>query len=140
MVTCVTAAFTASAANNASIIPPPTSDDACGSTSFCYPLPHVATRLDAGGGARAARPAADGSGVPGADGSPIGIRRQPGAALLAFIGENGRLSRGLRLLPAGGALPHRRTGRAAALDQRSALRGREGARGRRDPFLHGRRL
>src|SRR5207237_10875265 len=79
-------------------------------------------RLDAARGARAARSPAARAGPSRADGASRGLPGQQGPALLAALGQDRRLPRGLRLLPAGGALPHRRRGGAAAPRRRSARR------------------
>src|SRR5690606_28747712 len=70
-------------------------------------------RLDGGGGARDPRPAALRAGLSRADGAPRGLRPPQDPALFPALDQDGGLRRGLRLLPAGGALPHRRQGPAA---------------------------
>ena len=65
---------------------------------------------------------------------------QQGPALLAALGQDRRLPRGLRLLPAGRALRHRGEGREADAGARGARGGEEGAGRGRDPLLHGRGL
>ena len=73
-----------------------------------------------------------------ADRPPRAFRAEHGAAFDAALDQDRRLSRGLRLLSAGGALSHRRARRSADV-RRRGRRGRalrEGAG--RNPLLHGR--
>ena len=82
--------------------------------------------LDASTRSRAVRPAVHRSAVPRAAGASRASRAQRRAAVDAAVDQDRRLSRGLRLLPAGGALSHGRRQRGAAGARR---RGRRGARG-----------
>ena len=63
-----------------------------------------------------------------------------GPGLHAAVGEDRRLPRGLRLLPAGRALPHRRRRHEADEHRGRGREGPPGARRRRLALLHGRRV
>ena len=93
--------------------------------------------LGDGGGGGALRVAFSRSDLPRADRAPRALRSGRGAALDAALDQDRRLSRGLRLLPAVGALPDRcgRRGSAADRIRRRCRARRQGER--RDPLLHG---
>ena len=90
--------------------------------------------------ARAVRAAVSRTAVPGRAASTGAFRSGRGADLDAAVDQDRRLPGGLRLLPAGGALRHRRQGREADGARRRAGRGARGQGRRRHALLHGRGL
>ncbi len=68
------------------------------------------------------------------------FRSGRGADLDPAVDQDRWLPGGLRLLPAGGAIRHRREGREADEPRRRARRGARGQGGRRAALLHGRGL
>src|SRR6266851_6211895 len=70
--------------------------------------------------------------------APGAFRAEPRAALDAAVDQDGRLSRGLRLLPAGGTLSHGCREPGAARARRRAARGEDGSESRCHALLHGR--
>src|ERR1017187_7020200 len=96
--------------------------------------------LDCRGGRRTVRLAVQRSAVSSARDSSRALCRRRNRARDSAFDQDRRLPGGLRLLPAGGALPHRGRGGEAAAPRGSCRRRRSGEAKRRDAFLHGRRV
>ncbi|WP_227978100.1 biotin synthase BioB [Arenimonas daejeonensis] len=101
----------------------------------CHP-----PRLDARGSPRPVRPSLPGIDVPCRLRAPRAFRPERGPGLDPAVGENRRLPRGLRLLPAGRALPHRCRSHEADEHRGGAGKGPRRQGRRRLTLLHGRRL
>ena len=89
----------------------------------------------------AVRAAVQRSPVPRAAGAPRASRAERRAAVDAALDQDRRLPRGLRLLPAGGALPHRRRRtRRCSTSPTVVAAARAAKAAGRDALLHGRRV